>query len=73
MEGADFGMASARRSVEPTRAADLAPQRDRSRLQHHAQRAVDAEPGVPEAGVGVSHFPFGPSKRTGGLTFRILT
>jgi hypothetical protein len=24
-----------------------------ARLQHHAQDAVDAEPGVPEAGVGV--------------------
>src|SRR6185503_3391959 len=27
---------------------------------HHAQDAVDAEPGVPEAGVGVVHFAFGP-------------
>jgi len=28
-------------------------------LQHHAQHAVDAEPRVPEAGVGVVHFAFG--------------
>ena len=56
-------------SVEPPRAPDLAPERERSpelepdlsprlrapaRVQHHAQDAVDAEPGVPEAGVG--HF-----------------
>ena len=26
----------------------------------HSQDAVDAEPGMPEAGVGVVHFPFGP-------------
>ncbi len=25
------------------------------RVQHHAQDAVDPEPGVPEAGVGVGH------------------
>ncbi len=29
-------------------------------LQDHAQDAVDAEPGMPEASVGVAHFPFGP-------------
>ena len=29
-------------------------------VQHHAQEAVDAEPGVPEAGVGVVHVAFGP-------------
>jgi hypothetical protein len=52
-------------AVEPPRAPDLAPQRERlleldsdlrprlraaARVQHHAQDAVDAEPGVPEAG-----------------------
>jgi hypothetical protein len=31
---------------------------------HHAQDAVDAEPGVPEAGVGVVHIPFGPHTRS---------
>src|SRR6266566_6283285 len=51
------------------RPPNLAPQRDRSpeldpdlsprlrapaRVQHHTQHAVDAEPGVPEAGVGVA-------------------
>src|SRR5206468_1035626 len=56
--------------VEPPRAPDLALQRERSleldpdlrprlgapaRLQHHAQDVVDAEPGVP--GAGVAHFP----------------
>ena len=60
---------------EPPRTPDLAPQRDRlpefdpdlgPRLrapvgaQHHAQGAVDAEPGMPEAGVDAVHFPFGP-------------
>jgi hypothetical protein len=54
---------------EPPRAPDLAPQRERTleldpdheprlrapaRVQHHAQDAVDAEPGVPET--GVAHF-----------------
>ena len=33
-------------------------------MQHHAQDAVDAESGVPEAGVGVGHFPFGPRGST---------
>jgi len=33
-----------------------------ARLQHHTQDAVDAEPGVPEAGVGVVHFPFGSAR-----------
>ena len=28
--------------------------------RHRAEDAVDAEPGMPEAGVGVVHFPFGP-------------
>jgi hypothetical protein len=61
------------------RAPDLAPQRERpseldthdgpglrapARVQHHAPDAVDAEPGVPEAGVGVAHFPFGPRGST---------
>src|SRR5438552_16539175 len=55
------------RLVQPARAPDLAPQRERlpeldphyrprlrapSLVQHHPQDAVDAEPGVPEAGVG---------------------
>ena len=31
-----------------------------ARMPHHAQDAVDAEPGVPEASVGVVHFAFGP-------------
>ena len=59
--------------VEPARAPDLAPQRERPReldpdlrprlhapvrLQHHAQDPVDAEPGVPKAGVGDAYFPF---------------
>ena len=50
--------------VKPSRAPDLAPQRQRllelgldlwprlrtpARLHHHAQDAVDAEPGVPQA------------------------
>ncbi len=63
-----------RRLVEPPRAPDLAPQRERlpeldpdlrprlrapARLQHHAQNAADAEPGAPEAGVDVGHLPFG--------------
>jgi hypothetical protein len=29
------------------------------RVKHHAQDAVDAEPGMPEASVGVVHFVFG--------------
>src|SRR5262245_13067082 len=52
--------------VEPARASNLAPKLERlpelhadlsprlrapSRVQHHAQHAVDAEPRVPEAGV----------------------
>src|SRR6266566_9759459 len=55
--------------VEPAGAPDLASQRERSLeldpdlrprlgapagVQNHAQDAVDAEPGVPEAGVGVA-------------------
>jgi hypothetical protein len=28
-------------------------------VQHHAQDAVDAQPGMPEAGVGIAHFAFG--------------
>ena len=69
-----------RRLVEPPRALDLAPQRERPpeldsdlrprlcapvRLQHHAQNAVDAEPGVPEAGVDSVHFAFGLRGSTG--------
>jgi hypothetical protein len=60
--------------VEPPRAPDLAPQRERApeldpdlrprprtpaRLQHPAQDAVDAEPGVPEAGRRCRSFPLG--------------
>jgi hypothetical protein len=52
------------------RAPDLAPQRERPLeldadlrpgfrapmlVQHYSEDAVDAEPGVPEAGVGVGH------------------
>jgi hypothetical protein len=33
------------------------PLRAPARLQHPAQHAVDGEPGVPEAGVGVVHCP----------------
>ena len=55
--------------VEPPRAPDLDPERERllelgpelrprlgapALVQHRAQDAVDAEPGMPEAGVGVS-------------------
>ena len=36
-------------------------------VQHHAQDAVDAEPGVPEAGISVVHFAFGPLGRPSGL------
>src|SRR4029453_15484725 len=43
---------------------DLSPRlRAPARVQHHAQNAVDAEPGVPEAGVGVVHLPFGSATR----------
>src|SRR5262249_28132287 len=67
--------------AEPPRAPDLAPHRERppeldaddeprlrapARMQHHAQDAVDAEPGMPEA--GVVHF-LGPR---GGLAIRRL-
>jgi hypothetical protein len=63
-----WGRGLAKTSVEPPRAPDLAPKRERlrelnsdlrprlrapARLQHHAQNAVDAEPEVPEAGVGL--------------------
>jgi len=30
-----------------------------ARVQHHPQDAIDAGPGMPEAGVSVGHFPFG--------------
>jgi len=33
--------------------------RSSARMLHHAQYAVDAEPWVPEAGVGVVDFAFG--------------
>src|SRR6266849_168830 len=64
--------------VEPPRALDLTLQREgllergldlRPRLrapalvQHRTQDAVDAEPGVPEARVGVVHFRFAISSR----------
>jgi hypothetical protein len=64
--------------IEPPRAPNLAPQRERSpeldpdlgprlrapeRMEHHAQDAVDPEPGVPEAGVGVGRGFFGPHGR----------
>jgi hypothetical protein len=56
------------RSSPSPRTPDLAPERERppeldanlrprlrapARVQHHAQDTVDAEPGVPEAGVGL--------------------
>ena len=65
--------------VEPARKPDLAPERERlpeldpdlsprlrapARLQHHAQDAIDAEPGVPEAGVRFAHRPCGPRGST---------
>ena len=71
------GERSVKGLVEPARAPDLTPQRERlpeldpdlrprlrapARGEHHAQNAVDAEPGVPEAGVGVVHFTFGPRR-----------
>jgi hypothetical protein len=67
---------------EPPRPPDHAPQRERPpeldsdlgprlgapvRVEHHAQDAVDAEPGMPEAGVGVAlfvHFVSGPRTLT---------
>src|SRR5262249_57084277 len=54
--------------VESPRTPDLAPERERhpeldpdhgpAGVQHHAQDAVDAEPVVPEAGVGGRTDPF---------------
>ena len=59
---------------------NLAPQRERSpeldpdlrprlrapaRVEHRAQDAVDAEPGVPKARVGVVHFAFGRNLASG--------
>src|SRR5713101_5423139 len=56
--------------VEPSGAPDLAPERERllelgldlrpglrapALVQHRAQDAVDSEPGMPEAGVGLGH------------------
>jgi hypothetical protein len=61
--------------VEPARPPDLTPECERlpeldadlgprlrapARMEHHAQDAVDAEPRVPEAGVGAVDFAFGP-------------
>ena len=69
-------------SVEAPRAPNLTPERERllelgfdlrprlstpARLQHHAQDAVDAEPGMSETGVGVArsiHLVFGPRGST---------
>ena len=65
---------SPRPLVEPVGVPDLTPQRERllelgldlPRLrapvlvQHRVQDAVDAEPGMPEASVGVVHSAFGP-------------
>src|SRR5207245_10257991 len=63
----------------PARAPDLTAERERPpeldsdlrprlrapvRMEHHTQNAVDAEPGMPETGVGVVHFPFGPRAST---------
>src|SRR5438132_2559119 len=59
--------------LEPPGTLDLAPQCERSleldsdlrprlgapvRMEHHAQDAIDAEPGMPEAGVGVALFVY---------------
>src|SRR5262249_50238673 len=38
-----------------------------ARVEHHAQAAVDAEPGMPEAGVGVGYFLFTPGGSTTAL------
>ena len=45
------------------------------RVQDHAQDAVDAEPGMPEASVGVVHFAFGPrgSRVSGTVTIVATT
>jgi hypothetical protein len=63
----------------PSRAPDLTLQRERlpeldahhsphvrapPRVEHHAQHAINAEPGVPEASVGVVHFDFRPRGST---------
>jgi hypothetical protein len=73
--------------IEPSRTPDLAPQRERpleldpdprprlrapARLQHHAQDAVDAEPGVPEAVVGqaMSNLAHVAPAGNGGVTRR---
>ncbi len=49
-------------------AASSSSQRPRlrapARLQHHAQDAVDAEPGVPETRVSVAHRPLDPRGST---------
>src|SRR5437016_5206716 len=75
-------------SVELPRPPDLVPKRERllelgldlrprlgapARVQHHAQDAVDAEPGMPETGVGVVHFTFGPRGSTVSGTFTTAT
>jgi hypothetical protein len=46
-----------------------------ARVQHHPQDAVDVEPGMPEAGVGITHFVFGPrgSVPSGRQTLRTRT
>src|SRR2546428_2233888 len=61
-----------RRLGEPPRPPDLTPERERllelgldlrprlrapALVQHRAQDAVDSEPGMPEAGVGLGHLP----------------
>src|SRR4029453_5472973 len=71
--------------VEPACAPDLTPQRKRlpeldpdhsprlrapPRVQHRAQDAVDAEPGVPEAGVGVDHLSATIATRSASTTPR---
>jgi hypothetical protein len=65
--------------LKPPSSPDLAPERERflelgldlrprlrapALVQHHAKQAMDAEPGMPEAGVGVVHFVFGPRGST---------
>ena len=68
--------------VEPPRAPDLTPERERlrdlyfdlrpglrapARVKHHAQDAVDAEPGMPDVGISVVHFAFGSHRNTSAV------
>src|SRR5690348_6912237 len=68
-------LSSTDRVTQRITAPDLAPKRERppeldsnlrprlrapTRVQHHAQDAIEAKPGMPKAGVGVVHLFFGP-------------